>query len=307
MELFGCGTALVTPFRADESIDEQALQNLVQWQIASGINWLVACGTTAETPTLSDEEWLRVLRIVTEAADGRVPVWAGCTDNSTRRAEERTRLASRIPGISAILSANPYYNKPTQEGQFRHFSAVARSTELPIVLYNVPSRTGANLEPSTVLRLIDANPNIAGIKESSSNLTQIAELATRAPRSFQVFSGDDVMALGTIAVGGAGLISVASNEIPREMATMVQSAVNNDWPTARGLHRKFFQLLQANFWETSPGPVKAVLALMGRIEESYRLPMTPVSPATRARLERLVGELGLLAEAPLPPGELHLF
>jgi 4-hydroxy-tetrahydrodipicolinate synthase len=307
MELFGCGTALVTPFHSDESIDEQALQNLVQWQIANGVHWLVACGTTAETPTLNDEEWLRVLRIVAETADGRVPVWAGCTDNSTRRAVERAHRASQIPGITAILTANPYYNKPTQQGQFQHFSAVARATALPIVLYNVPSRTGVNLEPATVLRLINAESNIAGIKESSGNIAQIAELATSAPRSFQIFAGDDSMALGAIAVGGAGLVSVASNEIPREMATMVHAALNNDWPTARGLHRKFFPLMQANFWETSPGPVKAVLAMMGRIQEHYRLPMTPVSQANRARLERLIGELGLLAEAPLPPGELHLF
>lgn len=307
MELFGCGTALVTPFRADESIDEQALEQLVHWQIASGINWLVACGTTAETPNLSDEEWLRVLRIVTQAADGRVPVWAGCTSNSTRRAQELTRLASQIPGITAILSANPYYNKPTQRGQFEHFSAVARSTHLPVVLYNVPHRTSANLEPATVLRLIDAAPNIAGIKESSGNLAQIAELATSAPRSFQIFSGDDVMALGVIAVGGAGVISVASNLIPREMATMAQAALANNWPTARQLNRKYFPLMQANFWETNPGPVKAVLAMMGRIEEKYRLPIVPISQATRSRLERLVGELGLLADAPLPHGELHLF
>lgn len=307
MELFGCGTALVTPFRGDGSIDEQALAQLVQWQISSGVHWLVACGTTAETPTLNDEEWLRVLRIVTETADGRVPVWAGCTDNSTRRAEERTRLASQIPGITAILTANPYYNKPTQQGQFQHFLAVARATHLPIVLYNVPSRTATNLEPSTVLRLIDSAPNIAGIKESSGNLTQIGELATRAPRSFQIFSGDDVMALGTVSVGGAGVVSVASNQIPREMSSMMQAAISNDWPTARQIHRKYFPLLQANFWETNPGPVKAILAMMGRIEENYRLPMTPVSPATRSRLERLVGELGLLVEAPLPHGELHLF
>lgn len=307
MELFGCGTALVTPFRADESIDEQALQQLVQWQISGGVHWLVACGTTAETPNLNDEEWLRVLSLVTQTADGRLPVWAGCTDNSTRRAQERTRLASRIPGVTAILSASPYYNKPTQQGQFEHFSAVARATHLPVVLYNVPSRTGVNLEPSTVLRLIDAETNIAGIKESSGNLAQIAELATRAPRSFRIYAGDDVMALGAIAVGGAGLVSVASNEIPREMSSMVQAALANDWPTARQIHRKYFQLMQANFWESSPAPVKAVLAMMGRIEEIYRLPITPVSPATRSRLERLIGELGLLAEAPLPHGELHLF
>lgn len=307
MELFGCGTALVTPFRGDESIDEQALEQLVHWQISSGIHWLVACGTTAETPTLNEEEWLRVTRIVAQAANGRVPIWAGCTDNSTRRAEERTRLASQIPGVTAILSANPYYNKPTQQGQFEHFLAVARATHLPVVLYNVPSRTGTNLEPATVLRLIDAAPNIAGIKESSGNLMQIGELAARVPRSFQIFSGDDAMALGTIAVGGAGVISVASNEIPREMSTMIQAALSNDWPTARQIHRKYFQLMQANFWETSPGPVKAILAMMGRMEEKYRLPMTHVSPATRSRLERLAGELGLLVDAPLPHGELHLF
>jgi 4-hydroxy-tetrahydrodipicolinate synthase len=307
MELFGCGTALVTPFHGDENIDELALEQLVQWQIAEGVNWLVACGTTGETPTLNHAEWLRVLRIVAQTADGRVPVWAGCTENCTRRAEELTRMASQIPGITAILSANPFYNKPTQQGQFEHFLAVARSTHLPVVLYNVPHRTGANLEPSTVLRLIDAAPNIAGIKESSGNLVQIAELASRAPRSFQIYSGDDVMALGAIAVGGAGVISVASNQIPREISSMVQAALQNDWPTARQIHRKFFPLMQANFWETNPGPVKAVLAMMGRIQEVYRLPIVPVSPATRARLERLVGELGLLAEAPLPHGELHLF
>ena len=307
MDLFGCGTALVTPFRPDESIDEQALRNLVQWQIASGTQWLVACGTTAETPTLNEEEWLRVIRIVAEEAAGRVPVWAGCTHNATHEAVERARQAAQVPGVTAILTANPYYNKPTQQGQYEHFLAVARAVELPVVLYNIPSRAGCNLEPDTVLRLIDAAPNVAGVKESSSSLPQIAELVVRAPRSFLVYSGDDNMALGTIAVGGAGLVSVASNEIPREMASMVQAALNNDWPAARLLHRKYFPLMQANFWETSPGPVKAVLAMMGRIEECYRLPMTPISPATRARLERLVGELGLLVDAPLPPGELHLF
>jgi 4-hydroxy-tetrahydrodipicolinate synthase len=302
MDLFGCGTALITPFRTDESIDEQALRALVDWQIASGIQWLVACGTTAETPTLTHDEWLRVIRIVAEQADGRVPVWAGGTHNATRQAVENARQAAQIPGVTAILTANPYYNKPTQQGLYEHFLAVARAIELPVVLYNIPSRTGCNLEPETALRLIDAAQNIAAIKESSSNLPQIGELLTRAPRSFQVYSGDDNMALGTIALGGAGLVSVASNEIPREMAAMVQAALQNDWPVARQLHRRYFPLLQANFWETSPGPVKAVLAMMGKVEEHYRLPMTPVSSATRARLERLAGEFGLLAEAPLPPG-----
>src|SRR5579875_1166235 len=263
MEVFGCGTALITPFCADESIDEPALRALVDWQIASGIQWLVACGTTAETPTLTHDEWLRVIRIIAEQAAGRVPVWAGCTHNATRQAVENARQAAQIPGVTAILTANPYYNKPTQQGLYEHLLAVACAVELPVVLYNIPGRTGCNLEPETVLRLIDAARNIAGVKESSGSLPQIAELLTRAPRSFHVYAGDDNMALGTLALGGAGLVSVASNEIPREMAIMVQAALKNDWPLARQLHRKYYRLLQANFWETSPGPVKAVLAMMG--------------------------------------------
>lgn len=301
MDLIGCGTALVTPFRAngsadksaDESIDEQALARLVEWQIAEGIDWLVACGTTAETPTLNHAEWLRVLGTVAEAAKGRVPVWAGCTHNATRQAIQNAQQAAKIPGITAILTATPYYNKPTQQGIFEHFRAVAQSVDLPVVLYNVPSRTGANIEPATVLRLLEAAPNIVGVKESSGNLPQIAELLTQAPAHFRVYAGDDSMALGTIALGGAGLVSVASNEIPGAMSTMVKAALANDWTTARALHRKYFALMQANFWETSPGPVKAVLAMMGKLEECYRLPMTPVSAATRTRLESLVRDLGL--------------
>ena len=303
----GCGTALVTPFRRDGSLDEHALYALTQWQVESGINWLVACGTTAETPALSDDEWIQVLRIVTEAAAGRVPVWAGCTHNVTKLAIERARQAARIPGVSAILSANPYYNKPTQEGQFEHFKAVAHAVKLPVVLYNIPSRTGVNLEPATVMKLIEASPNIRGMKESSGSLAQITELITLAPRGFHVYAGDDNMALGVVAVGGAGLVSVASNEIPAEMVEMVQAALQNDWGTARRLNRKFYRLLLANFWEASPGPVKAVMALMGKLEENYRLPMVPVLPATRVRLERLVGELGLLVHAPRPEGDLRMF
>jgi len=303
----GCGTALVTPFRQDGSLDEQALYALTQWQIESGIDWLVACGTTAETPTLTDDEWLQVLRIVTEAAAERVPVWAGCTHNATRQAVERAKIASRVPGVTAILSASPYYNKPTQEGQFEHFKAVARATDLPVILYNIPARTGVNLEPATVLRLAESAKNICGVKESSGNLVQITELITRAPRDFRVYAGDDNMALGALGVGGAGLVSVTSNEIPGEMAQMVRAALENDWPTARRLNRKYYRLMLANFWETSPGPVKAVLAMMGKIAEQYRLPLLPVSSGTRARLERLAGELGLLVHGPQPEGELRMF
>jgi|SRR5579862_3550074 len=295
----GCGTALITPFRQDESLDEQALYALVQWQIDSGIDWLVACGTTAETPTLTDDEWVQVLRIVTDAVAGRVPVWAGCTHNATRQAVERAKIASRIPGVTAILSANPYYNKPTQQGQFEHFKAVARAVELPVILYNIPSRTGVNLEPDTLLRLAEAHENIRGVKESSGNLSQITDIITRTSGDFHIYAGDDNMALGVIGVGGAGLVSVASNEIPTEMAVMLRAALDNDWHRARALNRKYYPLMQANFWETSPGPVKAVLTMMGKIGENYRLPLLPVSAGTRARLEKLAGELGLLVDRPL--------
>ena len=303
----GCGTALVTPFRQDGSLDEHALYSLAQWQVESGIDWLVACGTTAETPTLDDEEWLQVLRIVTEAVAGRVPVWAGCTHNATRHAVERARLAARVPGVTTILSANPYYNKPTQEGQFEHFKAVAHAVDLPVVLYNIPSRTGVNLEPATVLKLIDAAANITGVKESSGNLAQITELITLAPRTFRVYAGDDNIALAVVGAGGAGLVSVASNEIPGEMAEMVRAALTNDWATARRLNRKNYRLMLANFWEASPGPVKAVMAMMGKLGEHYRLPMVPVSPGTRARLERLAGEMGLLVQGPQVEGDLRMF
>jgi 4-hydroxy-tetrahydrodipicolinate synthase len=300
MRLTGCGTALVTPFAsnagAELPIDEAALHSLVEWQIASGIDFLVACGTTAETPTLKDEEWLRVIHIVAETAAGRVPVWAGCTHNATREAVAKAHAAAQIPGVTAILTANPYYNRPTQEGQFQHFKAVAEAVELPVVLYNIPGRTGANLEPATVARLVEAAPNIEAVKESSGQLGQITELIHLLPEDFKVFSGDDPSALPVISVGGAGLISVASNQIPSEMSQMVHAARNNDWRLAQSINKKYFRLMQANFWETSPGPVKAVLAMMGKISEEYRLPMVPVAPNTRERLQKLATELGLLAD-----------
>jgi len=311
MELTGCGTALVTPFRADGSpqppIDEFSLHALVDWQIDSGIDFLVACGTTGETPTLNDEEWLRVIRIVADAAGGRVPVWAGCTHNATREAVAKAKAAAAVKGVTAVLTANPYYNKPTQEGQFQHFKAIAEAVKLPVVLYNIPSRTGANLEPATVARLVEAAPNIEAVKESSGSLGQITELIHLLPRGFKVFAGDDPIALPVISVGGAGLVSVASNEIPAEMSQMVHAGLNNDWALARRINRKYFRLMQAIFWETSPGPVKAVMAMMGRICEAYRLPMVPVATATRRNLEKLVGELGLLTYAPQEKGDLRMF
>jgi 4-hydroxy-tetrahydrodipicolinate synthase len=294
MTLSGCGTALVTPFHSDGSLDEETLSKLVQWQIKSGIQFLVACGTTAETPTLNHEEWLRVIAIVAGTAAGRVPVLAGCTYNSTQDAVARAKEAAALPGVYGLLTANPFYNKPGQEGQYRHFRAIADAVGCPVVLYNIPGRTGTNLEPATIFRLIQDAPNIEGVKESSGNLQQIAELIYLMPPGFTVLAGDDLMTLPVIALGGAGVVSVASNEIPAEMASMANAALDNDWTTARALSRRYFRLLTANFWESSPGPVKCVMAMMGRLKENYRLPMVPVTPVTQARLFALAEELGLL-------------
>ncbi len=303
METTGCGTAIVTPFRADGSVDEPALWALVNWQIESGIDFLVACGSTGEAATLDEDEWLNAVRIVVEAAAGRVPVWGGCTHNNTKTLLRQAALLKRLPGLGAVLSANPYYNKPTQEGQYQHFLALAKAVDpLPVCVYNVPGRTGVNLEPETVARLAGSARNIQAIKEASGKVAQFAELAHIMPRGFKIFSGDDNLALAAIAVGGHGLISVASNEIPRECTQMVRAALNNNWNEAREVERRFAQLFDANFWESNPGPVKTVLNLMGRCSNQMRLPLVPPMPATRAKLERLAGELGLLKHAPLPAG-----
>src|ERR1700754_2842427 len=251
MELRGCGTALVTPFRGDESVDETALRSLVEWQIESGIGFLCPCGTTGEAATLSEDEWLRVVEVVVETAAGRVPVFGGCTNNSTREAVEKARKLAQVKGLTGVLTANPYYNKPGQEGQYQHFRAIAEAVDLPVLLYNIPGRTGANLEPATVLRLAELK-NVIGIKESSGNIAQITELLTTAPKNFKVFAGDDGLALPILSLGGAGLVSVASNVIPEQMTQMVRAALENHWPDARRINRQFFRLMQAHFWEASP-------------------------------------------------------
>jgi 4-hydroxy-tetrahydrodipicolinate synthase len=296
MQLRGCGTALVTPFRSDGLIDEPALRSLVAWQVESGIDFLVPCGTTGETPTLNHDEWLQVIDITIEVVAGRVPIVAGATSNSTNDAVAKAKEVAGRPGVNAILTASPYYNKPTQEGQYRHFRAIAEAVEKPIILYNVPGRTGANLEAATVARLLEI-PNIAGVKEASGNIAQIAEICSLVPETFSVLSGDDAATLPVIAFGGVGVISVASNEIPREMADLTRAALNNDWATARGLNRKYLALMQANFIESSPLPVKAVLAMMGRIEEVYRLPLLPMRRDTRSKLQRIATDAGLVAKA----------
>jgi 4-hydroxy-tetrahydrodipicolinate synthase len=280
----------------------------VNWQIDSGIDFLVACGSRGEAATLDEDEWLRAVCLIADAAGGRVPVWAGCTHNSTRTLVRQAALLRQVRGVSAVLSANPYYNKPTQEGQYQHFLALAKAVyPLPVALYNVPGRTAANLEPATAVRLAEAAPNIQAIKEASGKLPQIAELVHTLPRGFKIFSGDDNMALAAVGVGAHGLISVASNEIPAETGRMIRAALHNDWSTAREIERKYARLFDANFWESNPGPVKTVLSLMGRCTDHVRLPLVPPTAATRGRLERLAGELGLLRHAPVPDGPSEVF
>ena len=307
MQLRGCGTALVTPFHQDGSIDDAALRNLVAWQVECGIDFLVPCGTTGETPTLIHDEWLHVIDTTIEMAAGRVPIVAGATSNSTHDAVEKAKEVATRPGVDAILTASPYYNKPTQEGQYRHFKAIAEAVgDKPVILYNVPSRTGANIEPGTLVRLAEI-PNIVGVKEASGNMTQIAEAINAVPESFLIFSGDDAVTLPVIALGGVGIISVAANEIPREMATMTRAALENDWTAARAIHRKYLGLMQANFIESNPLPVKAVLAMMGKIEENYRLPLLPMRRDTRSRLQKIAAEAGLIATAAVPSPDAKEF
>jgi len=295
MQFRGCGTALVTPFKQDGSIDETALRNLVAWQVESGIDFLVPCGTTGETPTLSHDEWLQVIDITVEVVAGRVPIVAGATSNSTQDAVSKAKEVAARSGVDGILTASPYYNKPTQEGQYRHFRAIAEAVDKPIILYNVPGRTGANIEPGTLARLAEV-PNIAGVKEASGNISQMAEVCHSVPETFAVLSGDDAVTLPLIALGGVGIISVASNEIPREMSEMTRAALANDWESARRIHRKYLPLMLANFIESNPLPVKAVLAMMGRIEEVYRLPMLPMRRDTRSRLQKITAEAGLISK-----------
>jgi 4-hydroxy-tetrahydrodipicolinate synthase len=288
----GCGTALVTPFTTGGAIDEAALRRLTRRQIDSGIHFLVPCGTTGETPTLNRDERMRVVQIVAEEAAGRVPVLAGAGGYHT---DEVCHLADDMAasGATGLLSVAPYYNKPTQEGLYQHFRAIATHTPLPIVVYNVPGRTGCNIEPTTLRRLA-AVPGIVGVKEASGNMFQIAEIVRSMPTSFIVLSGDDALTLPSMAVGGRGVISVASNEAPASMSAMVEAAEAGDFVRARAWHNLLLPLMQVNFVESNPIPVKAALAMMGLIEERYRLPMVPPSDDARARVRQVIETLGLL-------------
>jgi len=296
MKLRGCGTALVTPFRQDGSVDLRAQRALVEWQIESRIDFLVPCGTTGETPTLTHDEWIQVIEQTIEVGRGRVPIVAGATSNNTAEAVAKAKEVAAIRGVDAILTASPYYNKPTQEGQYQHFKAIAEAVDKPLVLYNVPGRTAANIETGTLLRLAEI-PNIVAVKEASANMAQIMEICHHKPEGFTVLSGDDALTLPILSVGGVGLISVVSNQIPKEMPEMIRAALADDWTTARAIHNRFLHLMNANFIESNPGPVKAVLAMMGRIEEVYRLPMVPLQPQNRAKLEKTAAEAGILKNA----------
>jgi 4-hydroxy-tetrahydrodipicolinate synthase len=280
--LQGCGTALVTPFTDSGAVDFPALRALVDWQISEGIDFLVPCGSTGEAQTLDDAERERVVASVVEVSAGRVPVMAGATSNDTARAVAETRRMCRL-GVDYILSATPYYNKPTQEGLYRHLAAVADASDKPVVVYNVPGRTSVNLKPSTTLRLAE-HSNVAGIKEASGDLKQVMEILAGRPMGFAVLSGDDWLTLAMVAAGGDGLISVTSNEAPGAMTALVHLALSGDLDSARRWHYRLLPLMDANFLETNPAPVKAALALMGRIENVLRLPLVPVTETTSEAL-----------------------
>jgi len=287
----GCGTALVTPFTDAGDLDLPALRALVEWQIAEGIDFLVPCGSTGEAQTLDQGERDRVVSTVVEVAAGRVPVMAGATDNDTRRAAGEARRLCGL-GVDAILSATPYYNKPTQEGLYRHFVAVAEASPRPVCLYNVPGRTAVNLLPPTALRLAE-HPNVFGIKEASGDLRQIMEIIRRRPAGFLVLSGDDWLAFAVVAAGGDGLISVTSNEVPAAMTELVHAARNGDLDTARECQYRLLALMDANFLETNPSPVKAGLFIMGRIRDVLRLPLVSVGQGTRDSLAAALRSAGV--------------
>jgi len=293
----GCGTALVTPFRRDLSLDEETLRKLVRRQVEAGINFLVPCGTTGESPTLERAEHLRVVEITLEEARGKVPVLAGAGGYNTREVIELARELERL-GADGILSVTPYYNKPTQEGLYQHYKTIASAISLPIVVYSVQGRTGVNVEPATLVRLAKID-NIVGVKEASGNIAQIANVIHRVPARFAVLSGDDAITIPLIALGGRGIVSVVSNEIPAEMTLLAQACLEGDFATARRLQERYLPLMNVNFVESNPIPVKAAMALMGLLEPFYRLPMCPPGAESLAKIEEVVEAAGLLRKVPV--------
>jgi 4-hydroxy-tetrahydrodipicolinate synthase len=287
----GCGTALVTPFRRDLSLDEETLRALVRRQIDAGIDFLVPCGTTGESPTLTRAEHLRVVGIALEEAQGKVPVLAGAGGYNTSEVIELARELERM-GVAGILSVTPYYNKPTQEGLYQHYKGIASSIRLPIVVYSVQGRTGVNVEPATMARLA-AIENIVGVKEASGNIGQMATILNEVPTTFTVLSGDDALTIPLMALGGRGIISVAANQIPGEMTQLAQACLRGDFEAARRVQARYLPLMNINFVESNPIPVKAAMGLMGLLDPVYRLPMTPPSPANLARIAKVLEAAGL--------------
>jgi 4-hydroxy-tetrahydrodipicolinate synthase len=291
----GVGTALVTPFTQGRDLDERAVRRLARRQIDGGVHFLVPCGTTGENPTLTHAERVRIVEILVDEANGQTPILAGAGGYNT---SEVIHLAGdmRKAGAAGLLSVTPYYNKPTQEGLYQHYRAIAESTPLPIIVYNVPGRTGCNVEPATLARLAEI-PNVVGVKEASGNIAQMCDICHSVPADFIVLSGDDALTLPLMAIGGRGIISVASNEIPAEMVRMVEAAERGDFAAARGVHDRILPLMQINFVESNPVPVKAAMAAMGLLEEVYRLPMCPPRPESREKILKVLKGLDLLKTA----------
>ncbi|MEJ5368831.1 MAG: 4-hydroxy-tetrahydrodipicolinate synthase [Bryobacteraceae bacterium] len=291
-QFIGCGTALVTPFRKDLSLDEEALRRLVRRQLEAGIHFLVPCGTTGESPTLERREHLRVVEITLEEAKGRCPVLAGCGGYNTAEVIALARELEAM-GADGLLSVTPYYNKPTQEGLYQHYRAIAAATRLPIVVYSVAGRTGVNVEPATLRRLAEID-NIVGVKEASGNIAQMAQICATVPEDFDVLSGDDSITLALAALGGRGVISVASNEIPAPMRALAQACLDGNFAEARRLQKQWLALMEVNFVESNPIPVKAALARMGLIEPVWRLPLVPPSEASMGKIEHVLKQTGLI-------------
>ncbi len=288
----GTGVALITPFKKDGSVDEQKIRELVEFQISNGTEAILPVGTTGESATLSHAEHQHVMEVVLDQANKRVPVIVGAGSNSTREAISLTVHAKSI-GADGVLSVAPYYNKPTQEGFFRHYSAIAEAVDMPIIVYNVPGRTGSNIAAETTVRMAEEIPNVYAVKEASGNIPQMMEILRNRPEDFAVYSGDDQLALALVTLGGDGIISVVANEVPKLFSDMIRYALAGNLANARELHYKLLPLMNANFIESNPIPVKAALAMMGIIEEVYRLPLVPPTDSTRAKLKKILNELEL--------------
>lgn len=289
----GTATAIVTPFKKDGSIDEDALRRLIEFQIRGGVEALVPVGTTGENPTLTPEEQKRIIQITIEQANKRVKVFAGTGSNCTAEAIEKTKFAKKA-GADAALVVGPYYNKPTQNGYFQHFNAIAQAVDIPLIIYNVPGRTGGNIEAETLLKMAEEIPNVAMVKEASGNICQIMEIARNKPENFSLLSGDDALAYSIVALGGDGCISVVANEVPQEYSDLIRMCIKGQWKEALSLHYKLLPLMNINFIESNPIPVKSALAMMGLIEENLRLPLVPLTEPSRVKLKKVLDELGLI-------------